>query len=87
MARYDYQCQNCKQIFEIVKSIHDTSIPECMHCGNKKTKKCLSLPAISFRGSGFYRTDNVKSVFQKAKIETPKVEKIEKVEKKEIKKT
>lgn len=75
MPRYDYQCRKCENVFEITRSINDSSDVICPHCESKDTKKLISAPAISFRGAGFYKTDSkvlAETKIEK-KVETPKV--------------
>lgn len=67
MPTYDYQCEKCENVFEIKRSINDVSSVICPDCNNEKTRKLISIPAITFKGSGFYKND--------AKSNTSKTEK------------
>lgn len=58
MPRYDFKCNECGLIEERVKSFHDDSLEVCK-CGSDMTRQ-LSLPAVQFKGTGFYSTDNRK---------------------------
>jgi putative FmdB family regulatory protein len=57
MPTYEYKCPDCDTFLSEVRSINDPE-PEhlCEKCGNKMNKK-FNLGAITFNGSGFYRTD------------------------------
>jgi putative FmdB family regulatory protein len=55
---YDYACQSCDHRFELVQSFSDESITICPVCDNETIKKVFGVPSISFKGSGFYKTDS-----------------------------
>ena len=58
MPTYEYKCSECEERLSETRSIHDPS-PEhfCKSCG-QKMNQVISLGGITFKGSGFYRTDN-----------------------------
>ena len=57
MPKYEYACRSCGERIEVVQSFTDASLTECPACGGP-LRKVFSPPAIAFKGSGFYRTDN-----------------------------
>jgi putative FmdB family regulatory protein len=57
MPTYDYRCRDCGQSLEVQQSIHDDPLTECPACGGT-LKKVFSAVGISFKGSGFYKTDS-----------------------------
>ena len=57
MPKYEYACKSCGERLEVVQSFTDAPLTECPACGGP-LRKVFSAPAISFKGSGFYRTDN-----------------------------
>ena len=59
MPLYDYKCRVCDRIQEVKKQFGDTSPEKCGRCENEMTRQ-FSVPAIQFKGSGFYSTDNRK---------------------------
>ena len=59
MPTYEYICKSCAHLFEIVQSMRDDSLTECPECGGE-LRKVFAPPAISFKGSGFYATDQRK---------------------------
>ena len=75
MPTYEYVCKSCGHLFEIVQSMRDDTLTECPECGGE-LRKVFAPPAISFKGSGFYATD------QRKKAGKPPGEKGEKGEKK-----
>lgn len=59
MPRYDFKCGECNTVEERVKSFYDDSPEICAIC-NTEMNRQLSMPAVQFKGSGFYSTDNRK---------------------------
>ena len=57
MPTYEYACKQCGHHLEIVQSFRDASLTECPACGGPLRKVFGSI-GISFKGSGFYRTDS-----------------------------
>jgi len=56
MPIYEYQCQKCKQIFEIFHKIDEecnAACPKCLGPG----KKLISATNFILKGSGFYVND------------------------------
>ncbi|HEX7248722.1 MAG TPA: FmdB family zinc ribbon protein [Actinomycetota bacterium] len=76
MPTYEYICRSCGHLFEIVQSMRDASLTECPECGGE-LRKVFAPPAIAFKGSGFYATD------QRKKATTGSGEKAEKDDKKD----
>jgi putative FmdB family regulatory protein len=56
---YEYRCSAGHQ-YERTESFSAPASHDCEVCG-KTARRLLSLPAIIFKGSGFYSTDNRKS--------------------------
>ena len=57
MPIYEYECLTCGITFEKRQSFSDELKAECPN-GHKETRRLLAAPAIVFKGSGFYVTDN-----------------------------
>ena len=57
MPRYDYKCPKCKAFQVVVHDFHASDTYECAECGDLM-ERVISAPAVIFRGSGFYKTDN-----------------------------
>ncbi len=70
MPTYDYRCQTCGISFELFQSFHDETLvkcptkksgrsPEgCTSAGRGRVTRVFSAPGITFKGSGFYKTDS-----------------------------
>lgn len=57
MPKYEYACKSCGERLEVVQKFTDDPLTECPACGGV-LRKVFSAPAITFKGSGFYKTDN-----------------------------
>ena len=59
MTLRDYECQNCHAEFEAESARRETDWEvECPKCGSTDTVRLWRVPAVIYRGSGFYVTDN-----------------------------
>jgi putative FmdB family regulatory protein len=57
MPTYSYVCKDCAHAFETQQSIHDEALKECPECKGE-LRKVFGQVGVTFKGSGFYRTDN-----------------------------
>jgi putative FmdB family regulatory protein len=57
MPTYEYACRNCGSHLEVVQSFSDDPLTECPHCEGS-LKKVFGSIGITFKGSGFYKTDS-----------------------------
>lgn len=67
---YEYKCEDCGQIFDLLQRINSEPAKECVHCGGK-VKKLISASSFQFKGSGWYVTDYKKSASDKDKYKKP----------------
>lgn len=56
MARYDYRCAACGNVFEVEHGMTEHPDVNCPACGGT-ADKVFSASGIKFEGSGFYNTD------------------------------
>ena len=74
MPTYEYACKGCGEHLEIVQSFKDDALTECANCGGPLRKVFGSI-GITFKGSGFYKTDSrgssSSSTKSDSKSETP----------------
>jgi putative FmdB family regulatory protein len=54
---YDYHCDACGHSFSAVRSYSDGPVEKCPNCG-ERPRKLLVVPAVVFKGSGWYKTDS-----------------------------
>src|SRR5262245_17878710 len=57
MPTYEYRCKTCGHELEAVQAFSDDPLTACPACGGDLRKK-FSAVGISFKGSGFYKTDS-----------------------------
>ncbi len=57
MPTYEYACRNCGSHLEVVQSFSDDPLTECPHCEGS-LKKVFGSIGITFKGTGFYKTDS-----------------------------
>ena len=57
MPTYEYRCKSCGHGFDIVQAFTDDPLTECPECGGA-LKKVFGNVGITFKGSGFYKTDS-----------------------------
>ena len=56
MPLYEYECFVCGHGFERIRKVADASLMSCPECGGK-VRRLLGVPALQFKGSGWYVTD------------------------------
>jgi putative FmdB family regulatory protein len=56
MPLYDYRCEKCGQTFEVRQKFADETLTVHEGCGGA-VERLISLPAIQFKGTGWYVTD------------------------------
>ncbi len=57
MPTYEYECQQCHDVHEVVQKFSDAPLTTCEKCGGP-LRKVFSGVGIAFKGSGFYKTDS-----------------------------
>ena len=61
MPTYDYECNSknkgCGHKFEVFQNMKDEPLMICPKCKKKKLIRLFGVPAVIFKGSGFYETD------------------------------
>jgi len=60
MPLYEYRCEACGELTEVIQRHGDPPLAVCPLCGGP-LKKLLSAPAFQFKGSGWYVTDYARS--------------------------
>lgn len=56
MPLYEYQCDSCGSVFEVMQKFSDNPLTLHEKCGGQ-VHRLLSAPALQFKGSGWYITD------------------------------
>ena len=57
MPIYEYECDNCKEAFEVFLGINDPQVEACPNCNGKEVRKLISNCSFQLKGSGWYLTD------------------------------
>ena len=57
MPTYEYRCKDCGEHLEVVQSFSDEALTTCPKCSGM-LRKVFGNIGISFKGSGFYKTDS-----------------------------
>ncbi len=78
MPLYEYRCRKCGEHTEKIQKFSDPPLKSCEECGGK-LERLVSVPAIRFKGSGWYVTDYAKKSVptESGKTESPSTSKSE----------
>ena len=57
MPSYEYRCKGCGHELEVQQSFTDDPLTECPACQGE-LRKVFGNIAVTFKGSGFYKTDS-----------------------------
>jgi putative FmdB family regulatory protein len=57
MPVYEYQCEKCKDIVEVLQKVSDEPMSKCEKCGGTLSKQFNQMN-FHLYGPGFYSTDN-----------------------------
>ncbi|GAA2000281.1 hypothetical protein GCM10009755_05050 [Brevibacterium samyangense] len=57
MPTYTYSCKSCGHVFDAKQSFSEASLTECPEC-HGELKKVFGNVGVTFKGSGFYKTDS-----------------------------
>jgi putative FmdB family regulatory protein len=56
MPLYEYKCQSCGEIFEVIEKFSDAPLQVHEKCGGQ-LERLISTSALQFKGTGWYVTD------------------------------
>ena len=57
MPIYEYRCNECDSVFEVIQKFSDEPLKTCEKCGATNLIKLVSSSAFHLKGSGWYATD------------------------------
>jgi putative FmdB family regulatory protein len=57
MPIYEYQCDSCAALHEVLQKISDPPLTDCPACGAAALRKKVSAAAFRLKGGGWYETD------------------------------
>lgn len=83
MPTYEYRCLTCHEHFDAVQSFTDPDLTVC-NCGKAQpVRKVFTPVGITFKGSGFYKTDSRGGSSSRSNGSSDKTDKSEKSDKTE----
>ena len=56
MPLYEYKCNDCEKVFEVLQKITAEPLEKCFYC-NGSIEKLISSTSFQLKGSGWYVTD------------------------------
>ena len=56
MPLYEYKCERCNTVFELIQKFSDSPLSVHEGCGGA-VERLISSPALQFKGTGWYITD------------------------------
>ena len=57
MPIYEYACQSCGHVFDVLQKMDAALLQDCPECSKPELKKLLSAPNFRLKGGGWYETD------------------------------
>ena len=72
MPIYQYACPDCGNKFELKQKFTDNAVKKCPRCGRSHVYRVVGQVAVTFKGSGWYITDNRSSSDKKTLEHKPK---------------
>jgi putative FmdB family regulatory protein len=60
MPLYEYRCERCGKVFEVLQKFSDAPLETHADCGGQ-VERLISAPAFQFKGTGWYVTDYSRS--------------------------
>jgi putative FmdB family regulatory protein len=56
MPLYEYRCNDCEKVFEVLQKITAEPLGKCLYCAGS-VEKLISSTSFQLKGSGWYVTD------------------------------
>jgi putative FmdB family regulatory protein len=56
MPLYEYRCDGCQKIHEVMQKFSDAPLSQCPECKGP-VQKLLSMSSFALKGTGWYTTD------------------------------
>ena len=60
MPIYEYECDRCGRITEVLQGLNDPPVKNCSYCRGK-LRRIISLSSFHLKGTGWYATDYAKN--------------------------
>jgi putative FmdB family regulatory protein len=75
MPIYKYRCQSCHIEFELPQTYIEKTLTVCPNCRKGILQRIPQLPAVIFKGSGWYSIDHMSAQNHKTRAAEPKSDK------------
>jgi putative FmdB family regulatory protein len=56
MPLYEYKCEKCQKVHEVIQKFSDAPLSTCPECQGP-VQKLMSMNSFALQGSGWYTTD------------------------------
>lgn len=70
MPIYEYQCQACGHVLDVLQKLSDEPLKDCPECNKPELQKKISAAGFRLKGAGWYETDfksgNKKNIAEKS---------------------
>ena len=57
MPIYEYRCESCAHLFDVLQKVSEAPLKECPECGELELRRLVSAPSFRLKGGGWYETD------------------------------
>ena len=57
MPIYEYRCDACGHMLDVLQKISDDPLKECPECRKAALRRLVSAPTFRLKGAGWYETD------------------------------
>lgn len=51
---YEYTCEGCEKVFEVIQSVDRKPTAKCINCNSKKVSNVIGTPHFKLSGTGFH---------------------------------
>jgi putative FmdB family regulatory protein len=55
MPIYEYRCNGCGEVFEVIRKFSDKPLKKCILCGVDKVEKLISQSSFVLKGGGWHK--------------------------------
>ena len=70
MPIYEYKCNSCDAVIEVLQKFSDAPLTTCEKCGGA-LERLISPPGLHFKGTGWYVTDYARAGKTNGRSEAP----------------
>lgn len=71
MPIYEFKCQSCQEVFDLLMKLSDPHPETCEKCGKGPVEKLMSLTSFHLKGGGWYKDGYDLKSNKKSSTDTP----------------